>query len=157
MIVMDGRLNLFLAILPVFIQADEFIPDLRTIKYAERNGDCFVDVYQPDTKEPEPPTNFFIRQSFKSVCYPGHVVHSFNLLPNDKDGYRLTGCFYFKEKQTVKCEQFEQNKFVQNFDHSCNNASIFGDKVFMYIDTEKVHIYDNKDICYLESNKNYVP
>uniref|UniRef100_A0AC34RGG5 Uncharacterized protein n=1 Tax=Panagrolaimus sp. JU765 TaxID=591449 RepID=A0AC34RGG5_9BILA len=116
MIVMNGRNGgrfiLFLAILPVFIQA-EFNVDIRAIKYAERNDDCFVDVYQPDTKEPEPPTNFFVRQSFKSVCYPGHIVHYFNLLSNGNDGYRFTGCFYFKEKHTVKCEQFEENKFVQ--------------------------------------------
>uniref|UniRef100_A0AC34PXU9 Uncharacterized protein n=1 Tax=Panagrolaimus sp. JU765 TaxID=591449 RepID=A0AC34PXU9_9BILA len=155
MIVTDSRFVLFLAILPVLVES--FV-DLRAIKFAERNGDCFVDVYQPGWDLPEPPTNFFIHQTFKSECYPGHVAHNFNLLKNDKDGYRFTGCFYFKENQTVKCERFEENKFVQNFDHSCNNDSIFkDDKVAVYIRPGKYEVYDNKDVCALDSDKNYVP
>uniref|UniRef100_A0AC34QEI4 Uncharacterized protein n=1 Tax=Panagrolaimus sp. JU765 TaxID=591449 RepID=A0AC34QEI4_9BILA len=158
MIVMDGRLILFWAILPVFIPA-KLPVDFRAVKYAERNGDCFVDVYQPSATDgsSEPLANRFIRQTFKSECYPGHVVHGFNLVPNGKDGYRLTGCFYFKEKQTLKCEQFEGDKFVQTLDVSCNNASIFkNDKVYVYISPDKYEVYDKKDVCAFESDKNYV-
>uniref|UniRef100_A0AC34RCJ1 Uncharacterized protein n=1 Tax=Panagrolaimus sp. JU765 TaxID=591449 RepID=A0AC34RCJ1_9BILA len=158
MIVMDGRLVLFLAILPVLVES--FV-DLRAIKFAERSGDCFVDVYQPVAQKPEqsePLTNFFIRQSFKSLCYPGHVVRNFNLLPNGKGGYRFTGCFYFQEKQTLKCERFEENKFVQNFDVACNSPSVFKDnRVAIFIKHDKFEVYNNKDVCALESWKNYVP
>uniref|UniRef100_A0AC34PWG5 Uncharacterized protein n=1 Tax=Panagrolaimus sp. JU765 TaxID=591449 RepID=A0AC34PWG5_9BILA len=113
---MDSRLILFLAILPVFVLAESTL-DLRAFKYAERNGDCFIDVYQPNETElnPEPWANSFIRQSFKSECYRNYFLRGFNLLEkkNKADGYDLMGCFYFKENQTVKCEQFEGDKFVQ--------------------------------------------
>uniref|UniRef100_A0AC34Q8F3 Uncharacterized protein n=1 Tax=Panagrolaimus sp. JU765 TaxID=591449 RepID=A0AC34Q8F3_9BILA len=114
MIVMDGRLVLFLAIVPAFVQAESTL-DLWAFKYVERNGGCFVDVYEPSATElnPEPWANSFIRQTFKSECYRNYSVRGFNLLEkeNKEDGYYLMGCFYFKESQTLKCGQLKGKEF----------------------------------------------
>uniref|UniRef100_A0AC34Q0T5 Uncharacterized protein n=1 Tax=Panagrolaimus sp. JU765 TaxID=591449 RepID=A0AC34Q0T5_9BILA len=108
---MSGGLFL-LALLPIFVTCDPSF-DFRSVKYAERNGKCFVDVYQPSLQESEPLTNFFIRQTFKSECYPSFTKHGFNLIHNNKGGYHFVGCFYYNESQTIKCEEFNDNEFKQ--------------------------------------------
>uniref|UniRef100_A0AC34RA33 Uncharacterized protein n=1 Tax=Panagrolaimus sp. JU765 TaxID=591449 RepID=A0AC34RA33_9BILA len=119
--------------------------DLRGLKYVERNGGCYMDLYKiylNGTADPFPIETYY------SNCYYKHSVHGYNILAKWDGKYRLAACFYFNENQTVKCQKLHEKvpKFDEYINVACNNEKMrYAEQLIFTVGEEKygtVHIYN---------------